>query len=123
MVLRRRLRSAREDALRAFKELEDFHEEAMTQASMHARTIVDQRLEGGVGRQYLLDLGEADYGMGYQDAQKEIFRLLKARDATFSPTRWGLLNPVTPDDNQGAKDVALNTSLDTLGGEISMDNT
>nr|GME07444.1 flocculation protein FLO11-like [Ipomoea batatas] len=94
-----------------------------TEASMHARTIVDQWLEGGVGRQYLLDLGEADYGMGYQDAQKEIFRLLKARDATFSPTRWDLLNPVTPDDNQGVKDVALNTSLDTLGGEISMDNT
>nr|GME04992.1 flocculation protein FLO11-like [Ipomoea batatas] len=79
-------------------------------------------LEGEVEMQYLLDFGEADYGMGYQDAQMEIFELLKARDATFSPTRWGFLNPVTPDDNQGAEDVALNASIDTLGGKILMDN-
>nr|GMD12638.1 MAP7 domain-containing protein 1-like [Ipomoea batatas] len=82
------LKSAREDVVKAFKESEDFHEEAMAHASMHARTIVDQWFEGEVGKQYLLDLGEVDYDMGYQDAQKEIFRLLKARDATFSPTSW-----------------------------------
>nr|GMC51096.1 uncharacterized protein LOC109180246 [Ipomoea batatas] len=54
--------------------------------------------------------------------RKEIFGLFKAQDATFSPTSWGLLNPVTPDDTQGAEDVALNASVDTLGGEILMDN-
>nr|GLL39823.1 hypothetical protein Itr_chr11CG17110 [Ipomoea trifida] len=32
------LRSAREDALKEFKESEDFHEEVMPHASMHART-------------------------------------------------------------------------------------
>lgn len=35
------LRSAREEALRAFKESEDFHEKAMAHASMHDWTIVD----------------------------------------------------------------------------------
>nr|GMC66533.1 MAP7 domain-containing protein 1-like [Ipomoea batatas] len=50
------------------------------------------------GSSIFLDLGEADYGMGYQDAQKEIFRLLKAWDMTFSPTSWGLLDIVTPED-------------------------
>nr|GLL21662.1 uncharacterized protein LOC109180246 [Ipomoea trifida] len=94
----------------------------MAHASMHARTIVDQWLEGEVGKCYLLDLGEADYGMGYQDAQKEIFEFFKARDVTFSPTIWGLLNPVTPDDHQEAEDATLNASVDTIGGEISMDN-
>nr|GMC73683.1 uncharacterized protein LOC109180246 [Ipomoea batatas] len=105
------LRSAREDALKEFKESEDFYEEAMAHASIHARTIVDQWLEG-----------EADYGMGYQVAQMEIFEFLKARDVTFSPTIWGLLNPVTLDDHQGAEDATLNASVDTIGGEISMDN-
>nr|GMD78628.1 MAP7 domain-containing protein 1-like [Ipomoea batatas] len=81
-----------------------------------------ESLEGEVEREYLLDLGKADYGMGYQDAQKEIFGLLKARDVTFSPTSWGLLNPVTPNDTQGAENVALNALVDTLGGEIPMDN-
>nr|GLL46508.1 uncharacterized protein LOC109180246 [Ipomoea trifida] len=57
----------------------------MGHAGMHAQTIMDQWLEGEVGRQYLLDLGEADYEMGYQD-------------------------------------VALNALVDTLGGEIPMDN-
>nr|GMD50403.1 phosphatase and actin regulator 4A-like [Ipomoea batatas] len=116
------LRSAREDALKEFKESEDFHEEAMTHASRHARTIADQWLEGEVGKRYMLDLGEADYDMGYQDAQKEIFKLLEAHDAIFSPTRWVLLNPVTPNDNQGAEDATLNASVNTFGGEILMDN-
>nr|GMC75308.1 uncharacterized protein LOC109180246 [Ipomoea batatas] len=75
----------REDVLKAFKESEDFHDEAMAHASMHARTIVDQWLEGEVGRQHLLDF-------------------------------------VTPDDNRGAEDVALNASVDTLGDKILMDN-
>nr|GMC68322.1 flocculation protein FLO11-like [Ipomoea batatas] len=75
-----------------------------------------------VGRQYLLDLGEAGYDMGYQDAQKEIFGLLKTRDAPFFHTSWGLLNLITHDENHGAEDVALNASVDTLGGEIPMDN-
>lgn len=44
------LKSAWEDALKAFKESEDFHEEAMAHASMHARTIVDKWLEGEVGK-------------------------------------------------------------------------
>nr|GLL29397.1 hypothetical protein Itr_chr06CG10550 [Ipomoea trifida] len=44
----------------------------------------------------------------------------KARDATFSPTGWGLLGPAIPDDTQGAEDVALNASVDTLG-DILMD--
>nr|GMC46973.1 MAP7 domain-containing protein 1-like [Ipomoea batatas] len=85
------------DALREFKESEDFREEVMAHASMHTWMIVDQWLDGEVGRQYSLDLGEANYGMGYQDAHKEIFGLLKAQDATFSPTN-------------------------TLGCEILMDN-
>nr|GME07749.1 MAP7 domain-containing protein 1-like [Ipomoea batatas] len=92
------LRIAREDALRAFKESEEFYEEAMAHASMHARTIVDHWFEGEVERQYLLDLGEADYGIGYQDAEKEIFKLLKARDPTLSPADWGLRDSATPDD-------------------------
>nr|GMC66886.1 uncharacterized protein LOC109176331 [Ipomoea batatas] len=62
------LRSAREDSLNAFKESKDFYEEAMAHASMHAQTIMDQWLEDEVGRKYLLDLGEAGYDMGYQDA-------------------------------------------------------
>nr|GMC56483.1 hypothetical protein Iba_chr01fCG7510 [Ipomoea batatas] len=61
----------------------------MAHANMHAWTIVDQWLEGEVEMQYMLDLGEADYGMGYQD---------------------------------GAEDVVLNASIDTLGGKILMDN-
>nr|GMC69077.1 MAP7 domain-containing protein 1-like [Ipomoea batatas]GME20394.1 MAP7 domain-containing protein 1-like [Ipomoea batatas] len=116
------LRSAREDALKEFKESEDFHEEAMAHTSTHAQTIVDQWLEGEDGKRYLLDLGEADYCMGYQDAQKEIFEFLKARDVTFYPTIWGLLNLVTPDDHQGPEDATLNASVYTIGGEIPMDN-
>nr|GLL16701.1 uncharacterized protein LOC109180246 [Ipomoea trifida] len=61
------LKSAREDALREFKASKDFHKEAMAHAEMHARTIVDKWLEGEFGKRYLLNLGEADYGMGYQD--------------------------------------------------------
>nr|GMD55752.1 MAP7 domain-containing protein 1-like [Ipomoea batatas] len=77
--------------------------------------------KGEVEKQYLLDLGEADYDMGYHDAQKEMFNLLKARDATFSQTGWGLLDPATPDDTQGAESVALNTSVDTHG-DIPMES-
>nr|GMC66570.1 hypothetical protein Iba_chr02eCG6970 [Ipomoea batatas] len=54
----------------------DFQDEAMTHADMHALTVVDKWLEGEVGKRYLLDLGETDYDMGYQDAQKAIFELL-----------------------------------------------
>nr|GMC56488.1 MAP7 domain-containing protein 1-like [Ipomoea batatas]GMC70895.1 MAP7 domain-containing protein 1-like [Ipomoea batatas] len=116
------LKSALENVLKEFKASEDFHEEAMAHAEMHARTIVDKWLEGEVGKRYLLNLGEADYDMEYQDAHKEIFELLKARDTTFSSTRWGLLNPVTPDNNQAAEDATLNASVDTVGGEIPMDD-
>nr|GMD09338.1 hypothetical protein Iba_chr06dCG7190 [Ipomoea batatas] len=50
------LKSAQENAVKAFKELEEFHEDAMAHAGMHARTIVDQWFEGEAGKQYLLDL-------------------------------------------------------------------
>nr|GMC46470.1 hypothetical protein Iba_chr01aCG2480 [Ipomoea batatas] len=43
------LKTAQEDVVRAFKELEDFHEEAMAHASMHAQTVVDQWFEGELG--------------------------------------------------------------------------
>nr|GLL25400.1 uncharacterized protein LOC109180246 [Ipomoea trifida] len=66
--LTKELKSAQEDALAEFKESEDFHEEAMAHADIHARTMVDKWLEGEVGKQFLLDLGEVDYGLGYQDA-------------------------------------------------------
>nr|GLL21977.1 uncharacterized protein LOC109180246 [Ipomoea trifida] len=94
----------------------------MTHADMHARTVVDKWLECEVGKQFLLDLGEANYGLGYQDVQKKIADQLKARDATFSPTRWGFLNLATPVDDQGVEDVTLNASADTAGGEIPMDS-
>nr|GMC71805.1 MAP7 domain-containing protein 1-like [Ipomoea batatas] len=115
------LKSAREDALTECKEPEDFHEEAMTHADMHARNVVDKWLECEVGKQFLLDLGEANYDLGYQDAKKKIVDQLMARDATFSPTRWGFLSPATPVDDQGFEDVTLNASTDTAGGEIPMD--
>nr|GLL25406.1 hypothetical protein Itr_chr04CG19750 [Ipomoea trifida] len=59
------LKSAWENALKEFKESEFFHEEAMAHADMHARTVVGKWLEGEVGKRYFLDLGEADYDMGY----------------------------------------------------------
>nr|GMD83472.1 uncharacterized protein LOC109180246 [Ipomoea batatas] len=62
------LKSTLEDALTEFKELEEFHEEAMAHTDMHAQIVVDKWLEGEVGKQFLLDLGEADYDLGYQDA-------------------------------------------------------
>nr|GMD93372.1 MAP7 domain-containing protein 1-like [Ipomoea batatas] len=79
------LKLAQEDALVEFKESEAFHEEVMAPTNMHTRTVVDKWLDGPVGKQYLLDLGEANYRLGYQDAQKEIFDQLKARDATREP--------------------------------------
>nr|GLL35607.1 uncharacterized protein LOC109180246 [Ipomoea trifida] len=94
----------------------------MSHADMQARTVVDKWLEGEVGKQFLLDLGEGDYGLGYQDAQKEIFDQLKAWDTTFSPTRWGFLSPTTPIDDQGAEDAIVNASANTTGDEILMDN-
>nr|GMD82139.1 tubby-related protein 1-like isoform X1 [Ipomoea batatas] len=103
------LKSAQEDALEEFKESEAFHEEVMAHADMHAQTVVDKWLVGPV------DLGEADYGLGYQDAQKEIFDQLKARYATFSPTSWGLRD-------QGADDAIKDASADITGDEIPMDN-
>nr|GMD52402.1 tubby-related protein 1-like isoform X2 [Ipomoea batatas] len=103
------LKSAQEDALEEFKESEAFHEEVMAHADMHARTVVEKWLVG------LVDLGEADYGLGYQDAQKEIFDQLKARYATFSPTSWGLRD-------QGADDAIKDASADITGDEIRMDN-
>nr|GMC64681.1 hypothetical protein Iba_chr02dCG7210 [Ipomoea batatas] len=60
------LKSAKE--AHSKEESKDFYEEAMAHASMHAQTIMDQWLEDEVGRKYLLDLGEAGYDMGYQDA-------------------------------------------------------
>nr|GMC49136.1 MAP7 domain-containing protein 1-like [Ipomoea batatas] len=83
----------------------------MAHADMHARTVVDKWLVGLIGKQFLLDLGDADYGLGFQDAQKEIYKLLKARNATFSPISWCLPDPTTPDD----------ASVDTNCDEISMD--
>nr|GLL39938.1 hypothetical protein Itr_chr11CG18850 [Ipomoea trifida] len=85
------LKTAQEDVLRVFKESEDFHEEAMA----HAAYMLGPSCISG--------------------SRKEMFKLLKARDATFSQTGWGLLDPATPDDTQRAKSVALNTSVDTLG--------
>nr|GMC62996.1 hypothetical protein Iba_chr02cCG9140 [Ipomoea batatas] len=35
--------------------------------------------------------------------------------------KW-LEGELPPDDNQGAKDATLNATVDTIGGEISMDN-
>nr|GMD26974.1 MAP7 domain-containing protein 1-like [Ipomoea batatas] len=97
--LTKELKSAREEALREFKESETFHEEAMAHAGMHARIVVDKCLVSLVGKQFLLDLGEADYGLGFQDAQKEIYELLKV-----------------------GKDVNANASMDIIGDEISMDD-
>nr|GMC75110.1 MAP7 domain-containing protein 1-like [Ipomoea batatas] len=88
-TLAEELKSAREEALKEFKESETFHEEAMAQADLNAH----------VGKQFLLDLGEMDYGFGYQDAQKEIYGLLKAKDPTFSPTRCGLPTVMTGSDS------------------------
>nr|GMD42310.1 6-phosphogluconate dehydrogenase, decarboxylating 2, chloroplastic-like [Ipomoea batatas] len=48
--------------------------------------------------------------------------MLKARDATFFPTSWGLPDLVTPDDDQGAKDTNVNASVDIVSDEIPMDN-
>nr|GMD50470.1 phosphatase and actin regulator 4A-like [Ipomoea batatas] len=59
------LRSAWEIALKEFRESETFHEEAMILADMHARTVVDKWLAGPMGKQFLLDLGEEDYDLGY----------------------------------------------------------
>lgn len=120
--LTKELKSAREEALREFKESETFYEEAMAHAGMHARTVVDKCLVSLVGKQFLLDLGEADYGLGFQDAQKEIYELLKVRDATFSPTAWDFPNPATPDNDQVGEDVNANASMDIIGDEIPMDD-
>nr|GMD60566.1 phosphatase and actin regulator 4A-like [Ipomoea batatas] len=59
------LRSAWEIALKEFRESETFHEEVMIHVDMHARTVVDKWLAGPMGKQFLLDLGEEDYDLGY----------------------------------------------------------
>nr|GMC80097.1 uncharacterized protein LOC109180246 [Ipomoea batatas] len=100
------LKTTQEDAIRTFKESEDFHEESWLTPLCTLGPLW---------------ISEADYGMDDQDAQKEIFRLLKARDSTFSPAGWGLLDPATPVDTQGAEGVTLNASVDTLG-DIPMDS-
>nr|GMD23727.1 MAP7 domain-containing protein 1-like [Ipomoea batatas] len=121
-MLTKELKSAWEEALREFKDSETFHEEAMAHASMHARTVVDKCLVGLVGKQFLLDLGEADYGLGFQDAQKEIYELLKVWDATFSPTAWDFPNPATPDNDQGARINPVPTlAKDGQGDMVAME--
>nr|GMC82614.1 hypothetical protein Iba_chr04bCG15040 [Ipomoea batatas] len=61
------LKSARVDVLAEFKESEDFHEEAMAYADIHARTMVDKWLKGEVGKQFLLDLATPDDDQGAED--------------------------------------------------------
>nr|GMC93736.1 MAP7 domain-containing protein 1-like [Ipomoea batatas]GMD01442.1 MAP7 domain-containing protein 1-like [Ipomoea batatas] len=126
------MKLAREDALEKFKELEAFHEEAITHADLHAKEVVDKWLVAPVGKRFLLDLGEVDYTSRYQDAQKEIYMLLTAKDPTFSPTQCGfpdwmldldrLTNPASPEDDQGAKDTDVNASTDTASCEIPIDS-
>nr|GMC90771.1 hypothetical protein Iba_chr04fCG11290 [Ipomoea batatas] len=50
------------------KESEDFHEEAMPTPIYMLGPWWISGLGGEFGKQFLLDLGEADYGLGYQDA-------------------------------------------------------
>lgn len=85
--LAKELKSAREVALKEYKESKAFHEEAMTHADQHTRDVDDKWVADPIWKQFLLDLGEMDYGTGYQDIQMEIYRLLKAKDSKFLPTR------------------------------------
>nr|GLL25126.1 uncharacterized protein LOC109180246 [Ipomoea trifida] len=83
------LKTTLEDAIRAFKESEDFHEESWLTPLCT------------LGPLWISDL--------------------RARDSTFSPAGWGLLDPATPVDTKGAEGVTLNASVDTLG-DIPMDS-
>ncbi|XP_019177582.1 PREDICTED: uncharacterized protein LOC109172516 [Ipomoea nil] len=66
--------------------------EADVQAAVEARSkeVAKAWLATPEGDDFLLDLGERDYRLGFREAQTEIYTTLLARDSSFTPEGWGL---------------------------------
>ncbi|XP_019189410.1 PREDICTED: uncharacterized protein LOC109183802 [Ipomoea nil] len=66
--------------------------EADVKAAIEARQkeIAKEWLATPEGDDFLLDLGERDYRLGFREAQTEIHSALLVRDSSFTPKSWGL---------------------------------
>ncbi|XP_019189408.1 PREDICTED: uncharacterized protein LOC109183800 [Ipomoea nil] len=54
------------------------------------KEIAKEWLATPEGDNFLLDLGERDYRLGFREAQTEIHSALLVRDSSFTPESWGL---------------------------------
>ncbi|XP_019184169.1 PREDICTED: flocculation protein FLO11-like [Ipomoea nil] len=93
-----------EEQAKHAKSVESAAIEADVKAAVAAgqKEIAQEWLATPEGDDYLLDLGERGYRLGFREAQMETYAALLARDSAFTPESWGLkpvldLLPATAD--------------------------